>query len=100
MLSLEENKENFDVLNTIAVGISVDSVPSKAAWAKELGIENTRLLSDFYRTLSLCPWRDHLDWLTGQTRHLIAPQRQSQPYSDDTPWRVCFLDPVGSQKTF
>lgn len=32
----------------MALGISVDTVPSKKAWAKELGIENTRLLSDFW----------------------------------------------------
>lgn len=48
MKSLEENKEKFDELNTIAVGISVDSVPCKSAWAEELGITETRLLSDFW----------------------------------------------------
>jgi peroxiredoxin len=48
MQSLEENKKYFDKLNTIAVGISVDSTPSKNAWAKNLGIKNTRLLSDFW----------------------------------------------------
>jgi peroxiredoxin len=48
MKSLEKNKEAFDSLNTIAVGVSVDTVPSKKAWAKSLSIENTRLLSDFW----------------------------------------------------
>jgi len=48
MKSLEENKEKFDKLNTVAVGISVDSVPCKNAWAKELKIADTRLLSDFW----------------------------------------------------
>jgi peroxiredoxin len=48
MKSLESNKNTFDSLNTIAVGLSVDSVPSKKAWAKSLGIKNTRLLSDFW----------------------------------------------------
>jgi peroxiredoxin len=28
--------------------VSVDTVPSKKAWAKSLGIEHTRLLSDFW----------------------------------------------------
>jgi peroxiredoxin len=28
--------------------MSVDTVPSKKAWAKELGIKNTRLISDFW----------------------------------------------------
>ena len=48
MRSLEKNYENFKDLNTIAVGISVDSIPSKNAWAKSINIENTRLLSDFW----------------------------------------------------
>jgi peroxiredoxin len=48
MKSLEKNKEAFDSLNTIAVGVSVDTVPSKKAWAKSLSIKSTRLLSDFW----------------------------------------------------
>jgi peroxiredoxin len=48
MKSLEKNKEVFDSLKTIAVGLSVDSVPSKRAWAESLGIRSTRLLADFW----------------------------------------------------
>jgi peroxiredoxin len=48
MKSLEANFERFEKLNTIALGLSVDAVPSKKAWAKELAIEKTRLLSDFW----------------------------------------------------
>lgn len=48
MKSLEDNVKTFADLNTTAVGISVDSVPCKKAWAKSLGIENTSLLSDFW----------------------------------------------------
>lgn len=48
MKSLEENHELFAELNTIPFGISVDSTPSKKAWAKELGITHIRLLSDFW----------------------------------------------------
>jgi peroxiredoxin len=48
MKSLEKNKLAFDSLNTVAVGVSVDTVPSKKAWAESLGITNTRLLSDFW----------------------------------------------------
>lgn len=48
MKSLEQNKAKFDELNTVAVGISVDAVPSKSAWAKDLGIKETRLLADFW----------------------------------------------------
>jgi len=48
MKALEANKDLLAGLNTVALGISVDSVPSKNAWAKELKIAETRLLSDFW----------------------------------------------------
>ena len=48
MMSLEKNRARFEELNTVALGLSVDTVPSKKAWAKELGIRDTRLLSDFW----------------------------------------------------
>ena len=48
MKSLEANYKRFEKLNTIVLGLSVDTVPSKKAWARELAIENTRLLSDFW----------------------------------------------------
>ena len=48
MSSLEEKHELFTKLNTMAFGISVDPIPSKRAWAKELGITHIRLLSDFW----------------------------------------------------
>lgn len=48
MKSLEENKDTLDSLNTVALGMSVDTIPSKKAWAESLGIKNTPLLSDFW----------------------------------------------------
>lgn len=48
MKSLEENFQEFETVNTVAYGISVDSVPSKKAWADHLGVKKTRLLSDFW----------------------------------------------------
>ena len=48
MKSLERNEQVFERLNTVALGVSVDSVPSKKAWADHLGITHTRLLSDFW----------------------------------------------------
>jgi peroxiredoxin len=48
MASLEASKKSFDESNTIAVGLSVDSVPSKKAWARSLGIKETSLLADFW----------------------------------------------------
>ena len=48
MKSLEDNSDVFSSLNTVAVGISVDSVPCKKAWAEKLGISKTPLLCDFW----------------------------------------------------
>jgi peroxiredoxin len=48
MQSLEKNKKVFDKLNTVAMGLSVDSVPSKAAWANAIKVKQTRLLADFW----------------------------------------------------
>jgi peroxiredoxin len=48
MKDLEKSKKAFDKLNTVAVGLSVDSVPCKAAWAKSLKISKTPLLADFW----------------------------------------------------
>lgn len=48
MKLLEKNHQRFDDLNTVALGISVDSVPSKKAWAEAIGIAKTKLLSDFW----------------------------------------------------
>jgi peroxiredoxin len=48
MKSLEENHVTFDDMNTVALGIGVDAVPSNKAWAEAMHIKNTRLLSDFW----------------------------------------------------
>jgi peroxiredoxin len=48
MRLLEENHLRFDELNTVALGIGVDSVPSNKAWAQSMDVKNTRLLSDFW----------------------------------------------------
>ena len=48
MKSLEANREELEKLNTVALGLSVDSVPCKAAWAESLIIEKTSLLADFW----------------------------------------------------
>jgi peroxiredoxin len=48
MLSLERNWKRFQELKVVPLGISVDSVPAKRAWAEHLRIERTRLLSDFW----------------------------------------------------
>jgi peroxiredoxin len=48
MTDLEKNRERLDAENTVAVGISVDSVACKKAWADHLGISHTRILADFW----------------------------------------------------
>jgi peroxiredoxin len=48
MQSLEANYEAFQLLNTVPLGFSVDTVPCKNAWAKSLGIEKVDLLADFW----------------------------------------------------
>jgi len=48
MRLLEENHLRFDELNTVALGVGVDSVPSNKAWAEAMDITNTKLLSDFW----------------------------------------------------
>jgi len=48
MQALEKHYDTFISLNTIPVGISVDSVPAKKAWAEHLGVEKVPLLSDFW----------------------------------------------------
>ncbi|KUK13306.1 MAG: redoxin domain-containing protein [Synergistetes bacterium] len=48
MESLEKNYKRFEELNTIPVGISVDPIPSKKAWADNLGLKKLKILSDFW----------------------------------------------------
>ncbi|MBA4422241.1 MAG: peroxiredoxin [Syntrophus sp. (in: bacteria)] len=48
MKTLEKNRRAFARLNTVALGLSVDTVPSKKAWAAALKIKETRLLCDFW----------------------------------------------------
>jgi peroxiredoxin len=48
MKSLEDNIETFSRLNTVPLGLSVDQPFCKGAWAKDLGIENVKLLADFW----------------------------------------------------
>ncbi|MFW5737142.1 MAG: redoxin domain-containing protein [Halanaerobium sp.] len=48
MQALETNYEEFEKNNTVPLGISVDPVPSKKAWSKNIGLDNLRILSDFW----------------------------------------------------
>ena len=48
MKSLEENRVVLNSYHCIPVGISVDSIPCKRAWAESLAIRHTPLLCDFW----------------------------------------------------
>ncbi len=48
MQALEEHFGDLQGINTVTVGISVDSVPCKKAWAESLEVEKTPLLADFW----------------------------------------------------
>ncbi len=48
MRALEIKSATFGELNTAALGMSVDTVPAKKAWAKAMGVEKTDLLADFW----------------------------------------------------
>jgi len=48
MKSFEEKYLRFDEVNTVALGIGADSVPSNKAWAESMEIKNTRIFSDFW----------------------------------------------------
>jgi len=48
MKNLEKYYDRMTELNTVALGISIDTTFSKHAWAKSLDIEKTPLLADFW----------------------------------------------------
>jgi peroxiredoxin len=48
MKSLESHYADFASLNTLPVGLSVDAVPAKKAWADNMGLKQLRILSDFW----------------------------------------------------
>ncbi|OVE79836.1 peroxiredoxin [bacterium I07] len=47
MKDLDTNQDILEAKSTVALGISIDSVPAKEAWKKQLGIEHVEFLSDF-----------------------------------------------------
>lgn len=48
MKSLEVAYDQFEALNVLPLGVSVDPVPSKKAWAEALGLKKLLILSDFW----------------------------------------------------
>lgn len=68
MKSLEENYNEFEKLNTLPLGLSVDPVPSKKAWAESLGLERLKILSDF--------------WPHGEVARLYGVFREKEGFSE------------------
>ena len=89
MQSLEQNKKVWDKFNTLVAGVSVDSVPCKAAWVEALRIKHIRLLSDF--------------WPHGEVAKSLGLFREQNGFSQranvlvDEQSRVCFFKvyPIG-----
>lgn len=83
MKALEDHKSVFDELRAVAVGVSVDSFPSKHAWAREIGVKGTRLLCDF--------------WPHGAVAHALGLFREEEGFSEranlivDEHGRVAFI---------
>ena len=48
MRDLERNYRRFEENGVVVLGMSVDSAPSKSAWAKILLLNNVRILADFH----------------------------------------------------
>lgn len=48
MLSIEHNLHLFNELNAVCFGISIDTVFSKKAWSKGIGIKSFSMLADFW----------------------------------------------------
>ena len=48
MRDLERNYRRFEEKDVVVLGMSVDSAPSKSAWAKILLLNNVRILADFH----------------------------------------------------
>lgn len=48
MKALDRNHKIFTDNNTFPLGISVDPVPSKKAWAEDMELDNLKILSDFW----------------------------------------------------
>ena len=68
MKALEDNLETFVQLKTVPLGLSIDQPFCKSAWARELGIKQVRLLSDF--------------WPHGQVAKNLGIFREKQGFSE------------------
>ena len=71
MQSLEKSKKALDKLNAVAVGLSIDTVPCTAAWAKSLKIKDTRLLAKSLGILRTEGFSERANIILDQTGKVI-----------------------------
>lgn len=45
---LDSLYDDFESLNVVSFGVSVDAAPAKKAWAESMGLKKLQLLSDFW----------------------------------------------------
>lgn len=62
---LDSLYNEFEALNVISFGVSVDAYPSKKAWADSMGIRKLQLLSDFWPHGGLAQCLDIFDSAEG-----------------------------------
>ena len=48
MKDLGAHRQDYEERGAVALGMSVDTAPTKKAWAEDMGVENTLLLADFW----------------------------------------------------
>lgn len=68
MQSLEENLEKLEELNTVPLGLSIDSQFTKKAWADNIGIKSVHLLADL--------------WPHGDVANKLGILRQKEGFSE------------------
>jgi peroxiredoxin len=87
MQVLEANRETLTSLEAVPLGISVDSVPCKRAWAGSLGIKETRLLADFWPHGDVAQMYDVFDSVKGYSRraNIVIDEFQHVIFARDYP---------------
>jgi peroxiredoxin len=68
MQSLEENLNKLEELNTVPLGLSIDSQFTKKAWADNIGIKSVHLLADL--------------WPHGDVANKLGILRQKEGFSE------------------
>lgn len=62
---LDSLYDEFEALNVVSFGLSVDAAPAKKAWAESMGLKKLQLLSDFWPHGGLAEALDIFDTTNG-----------------------------------